>query len=93
MTPAQYDDLYVQALFDRMDGHTVSSTWSLRSGFPCLGMPNVWPTCPGLLAGMPMPFIHPERRMSFGAALNAFGDELLDLHSVWSPCSHLARAV
>ena len=29
-----------------------------------------------MLAGMPMPLIHPERRESFGGPLNAFSDDL-----------------
>jgi len=41
----------------------------------------LWWVIPGVLAGMPMPFIHPERRLNSGGALNAYGDELPDLHS------------
>lgn len=36
----------------------------------------LWWVIPGVLAGMPMPFIHPDRRMSGGGALSAFEDEL-----------------
>ena len=32
------------------------------------------------LAGMPMPFIHPERRLNSGGPLTAYQDELTDLH-------------
>jgi len=35
---------------------------------------------PGVLAGMPMPYIHPERRMNGGGALETFDDELKDLN-------------
>ena len=42
----------------------------------------LWWVIPGVLAGMPMPFIHPDRRMAGGGALIAFEDELSALHSV-----------
>ena len=35
---------------------------------------------PNALAGMPMPFIHPQRRMNGGGSLDAFPDEITDLH-------------
>ena len=41
----------------------------------------LWWVIPGTLAGMPMPFIHPERRMAGGGALAAFDDELPTLHA------------
>jgi len=41
----------------------------------------LWWVIPGVLAGMPMPFIHQDRRMSAGGALNAFEDELSFLWS------------
>lgn len=41
----------------------------------------LWWVIPGVLAGMPMPFIHQERRMSGGGALTAYEDELVTLHS------------
>jgi atypical dual specificity phosphatase len=41
----------------------------------------LWWVIPGVLAGMPMPFIQPERRMAGGGALTAFDDELAALHS------------
>ena len=34
---------------------------------------------PGVLAGMSMPFVHPERRMTGGGGLNEFCDELPEL--------------
>ena len=40
----------------------------------------LWWVIPGVLAGMPMPFIHPERRMAGGGALSDFDDELTTLH-------------
>jgi atypical dual specificity phosphatase len=44
--------------------------------------PNLlWWIVPSVLAGMPLPFIHPERRMAGGGELNAFNDELTELHS------------
>ncbi len=39
----------------------------------------LWWVIPGELAGMPMPFIHPERRLNGGGALEDFDDELKDL--------------
>jgi len=41
----------------------------------------LWWVIPRVLAGMPMPFIHPDRRMAGGGALAAFEDELSALHS------------
>ena len=41
----------------------------------------LWWVIPGALAGMPMPFIHPERRLNMGGALTACEDELPALHS------------
>jgi protein-tyrosine phosphatase len=42
----------------------------------------LWWVIPNVLAGMPMPFIHAERRMAGGGALTAFDDELPTLHSL-----------
>jgi atypical dual specificity phosphatase len=41
----------------------------------------LWWLIPGVLAGMPMPFIHSDRRMACGGALTAFDDELPVVHS------------
>jgi hypothetical protein len=41
----------------------------------------LWWVIPGVLAGMPMPFIHPERRLNSGGALDAYEDELPELYS------------
>jgi atypical dual specificity phosphatase len=41
----------------------------------------LWWLVPGVLAGMPMPFVHPERRMAGGGALTDFEDELPVLNS------------
>lgn len=41
----------------------------------------LWWVIPGVLAGMPMPFIHPDRRLAGGGALTAFEDELAALHT------------
>ncbi len=40
----------------------------------------LWWLIPNQLAGMPMPFLSPERRMAEGGALNEFDDELALLH-------------
>jgi atypical dual specificity phosphatase len=41
----------------------------------------LWWVIPDVLAGMPMPFIHPKRRMSHGGSLTAFNDDLRLLHA------------
>jgi hypothetical protein len=41
----------------------------------------LWWLIPGELAGMPMPFLHLERRMAGGGELTAFEDELPALHA------------
>ena len=42
---------------------------------------SLWWGIPGVLAGMPMPFVHPERRLNCGGVLNAYQDELPELYS------------
>jgi CheY-like chemotaxis protein len=41
----------------------------------------LWWVIPGALAGMPIPFIHPERRLNMGGPLTAYVDELPALHT------------
>ncbi len=41
----------------------------------------LWWIIPGVLGGMPMPYIHPERRMAGGGGLEMFDDELPELYS------------
>lgn len=41
----------------------------------------LWWVIPGVLAGMPMPFLHPDRRMNQGGELSAFDDELAVLQA------------
>ena len=41
----------------------------------------LWWVIPGALAGMPMPFIHPERRLNGGGPLTAYEDELQVLYT------------
>jgi len=41
----------------------------------------LWWVIPGILAGMPMPFVHPERRMNQGGNLNQYADDLPVLHA------------
>jgi len=41
----------------------------------------LWWAIPGALAGMPMPFVHLERRLNSGGALDAYNDELPELYS------------
>jgi atypical dual specificity phosphatase len=42
---------------------------------------SLWWVIPGALAGMPMPFIHSERRMNHGGALDAYPDDLPDIYA------------
>jgi atypical dual specificity phosphatase len=41
----------------------------------------LWWIISGVLAGMPMPFIHAERRLNGGGALDAYDDELPILYN------------
>ena len=41
----------------------------------------LWWVIPGVLAGMPMPFIHPERRLNSGGPLDGYEDELPELYA------------
>ena len=41
----------------------------------------LWWVVPRVLAGMPMPFIHPERRLNSGGPVTAYDDELPQLYS------------
>src|SRR5207244_12946604 len=41
----------------------------------------LWWVIPAVLAGMPMPFIHPDRRMDGGGALTDYDDDLSILYS------------
>jgi len=58
--------------FDRIQSVIDSVTAHDKPG----GSSLLWWVIPGALAGMPMPFIHPERRLSMGGALKAYEDEL-----------------
>jgi len=40
----------------------------------------VWWVLPHVLGGMPMPFVHPLRRLNLGGSLAAYDDELPALH-------------
>ena len=41
----------------------------------------LWWVIPGVLAGIPMPFVHPEPRLNLGGSLNADEDELPELYA------------
>jgi len=43
---------------------------------------SLWWVIPEVLAGMPWPYVHRERRMNRGGALNAYPDKLPDLHAI-----------
>ncbi len=74
---------------DRARGETVAAeaggeTENLRWRVEMSDPPEtnlLWWVIPGVLAGMPMPFVHPERRLNPGAGLTAYDDELLELHA------------
>jgi len=55
----------IQSVIDSVTAHNKTSESNL-----------LWWVIPGALAGMPMPFIHPERRLNMGGSLTAFEDEL-----------------
>jgi hypothetical protein len=44
------------------------------------GQLDLWWAVRGVIAGMPMPLLHPERREQMGGALDAFNDDLPLLH-------------
>jgi len=41
---------------------------------------NIWWILSGVLGGMPMPFIHPERRLNLGGTIEAYDDDLQGLY-------------
>jgi atypical dual specificity phosphatase len=59
-----------QNVIDSVTAHNKASENSL-----------LWWVIPGALAGMPMPFIHPERRLNTGGSLTAYDDELPALYA------------
>lgn len=64
----------IQGVINTVTSHT-EATRPKGSGL-------LWWVIPGALAGMPMPFIHPERRLNMGGALTAYEDELTTLYTV-----------
>ena len=57
---------------------------SVRAHVKTTGRTSVdllWWVIPGALAGMPMPFVHPERRLNLGGPLTAYEDELPVLYA------------
>src|SRR5437870_3935354 len=40
---------------------------------------DLWWAVPGVLAGMPQPFVHADRRENFGGPLQAYADDLPEL--------------
>ena len=64
--------------FDRIQKVIGAITTPSKTG----GSSNLlWWVIPGALAGMPMPFVHPERRLNLGGPLSAFEDELPALYA------------
>jgi CheY-like chemotaxis protein len=63
--------------FDQIQRVIDTVTGSSQSRQSC----PLWWIVPGKLAGMPMPFIHPERRLNLGGSLEAYDDELSALHA------------
>lgn len=58
--------------FDRIQSTIDTVTAHTKPG----GNSLLWWVIPGALAGMPMPFVHPERRLNMGGPLAAYEDEL-----------------
>ena len=59
--------------YQGVDGMRRCSTVSMNDDAPTL---DLWWALPGVLAGMSIPFLHPERPHTAEAALDAFEDEL-----------------
>jgi protein-tyrosine phosphatase len=55
----------IQSVINSVTAHAKTSESSL-----------LWWVIPGALAGMPMPFLHPGRRLNMGGPLTAYEDEL-----------------
>ncbi len=66
--------------FDRIQT-VIESVTSLTQDRKVLRDSLLWWVIPGVLAGMPMPFIHLDRRLNLGGSLTAFDDELPALHA------------
>jgi hypothetical protein len=62
-------------LFDDLSVRIDASMTESRSNL-------LWWVIPNVLAGMPMPYIHLERRLNHGGQLAAYQDELPDLFAV-----------
>ena len=60
----------IQSVIDSVTAHNKISESSL-----------LWWVIPGTLAGMPMPFVHPERRLNMGGPLAAYKDDLPVLYA------------
>jgi CheY-like chemotaxis protein len=60
----------IQSVIDSVTAHNKTSESNL-----------LWWVIPGALAGMPMPFVHLERRLNLGGALTAYEDELPVLYT------------
>lgn len=63
--------------FDRIEAVIKTVTAHIGTG----GSSLLWWVVPGALAGMPMPFIHPERRLNMGGTLTTYEDELPTLYA------------
>jgi CheY-like chemotaxis protein len=64
--------------FDRIQD-VIDSVMSQRKAAETAN--SLWWLIPGALAGMPIPFVHPERRLNMGGPLNAYDDELPVLYA------------
>src|ERR1043166_2453422 len=72
------DSVWNKMDFDRIQGVIDLVTATTRTA---AGEKLLWWVIPGALAGMPMPFIHPEPRLNLGGPLSAYDDELPILFS------------
>ena len=63
--------------FDRIQSVIEAATVQTETG----KRSPLWWVLPGSLAGMPMPFILPERRLKMGGPLGAYEDEIPVLYT------------
>jgi atypical dual specificity phosphatase len=70
------------AICSKMEFDRIQSVMDTATARPkAIASSNLlWWVIPGALAGMPMPFVHPERRLNMGGALTAYDDELPALY-------------
>jgi len=95
MQRARREDGLSRAIVYRADVDGIERTYEIRAGQETEFLPDelrplsttssasklLWWIIPGALAGMPMPFVHPERRLNSGGPLDSYEDELPALYA------------